>query len=240
MSNDTKLFIGTVTNVYPKRVTTTQRLGNDTELEIVHEAGTIDVLPPVHRIALQGVRVLVPNSGTDSNVNSGFSWLPSVGDTVAVGYLEGYHDFPICFGVLRDPHINYPSEEGQVKDDYIVHHQSDSWIRMRNLEKVNNPSSKIVRSEVKVHHKTGSEIVISEPEENKSEILVQHNTGTSFKIDVEGGITITTEKDISLLGKTVVIGDPNNAQGCHTAETIGFCRYTGEPFNGLPTIKAGT
>jgi len=239
MFEDTKLFLAEVTNVYPKRVVGKQALGTDTEIEVVHEAYTIDVKPAAHRMPLQGVRVLIPTAGTGSNVNSGFVWLPSVGDWVVCGFLEGYPDFAICFGVVRNPLFNKPSDEGEVFDDYVIHHQSDSWIRMRNLEKEQDPSSTQIRSEVKIHHKSGTELEFTEPEVDKCECSITHNTGTIFKIDQEGNIEITTEKDVKVIGKTVTLGDESKAQGVQTKQTIPFCRYTGEPFEGLPNIKAG-
>jgi len=237
---DNTLFIAQVIQVYPKRVVGKQQISNNVEVEIVHEAYTIDVKPAAHRLAIQGVRVITSNTGGSNKIlKSGEVYMPSIGDWVVCAYLEGYPDFAVCLGAIYNPGINEPSEQGEVIEDYVIHHQSDSFIRMRNLEKAVNPSSTISRSEIKINHKTGTKIELTEPSVNKCECNILHNSGTLFKIDVDGNIEIYTKKDIKVLGKSVVLGDEAKAQGVQTAQTIGFCRFTGEPFQGLPNIKAG-
>jgi hypothetical protein len=233
------MFIAEVTSVYPKRVTSKQDLTGSVEVEIVHEAGTIDVKPAAHRAAIQGVRVLIPCAGTSSNVESGFVWLPSVGDWVVCGYLENYPDYAICFGTVRNPLTNNIPETGNIQDDYLIHHQTDSYLRMRNLEKVSNASSSKIRSEIKIRHKTGTEIELTEPSVGKCECNITHNSGATFKIDVDGNISVETSKIIKVTGKDVILGDESKATGVHTQQTHPYCFFTGAPFNGVPHVKAG-
>lgn len=239
MFNYNTMFIAEVTSVYPKRVTSKQDLNGSVEVEVIHEAGTIDVKPATHRAAIQGVRILIPCAGTNASVESGFLWLPSVGDWVICGYLENYPDYAICFGAIRNPFVNNVPITGDVQDDYLVHHQTDSYLRMRNLEKVTDPSSTSIRSEVKIHHKTGTEIELTEPSVGKCECNIKHSSGATFKIDVDGNVLVTTTKSVKLSGKDVIIGDETKATGVQTGQTISFCRFTGEPFQGLPHVKAG-
>lgn len=189
-----QLFLAEVVNVYPKRVVNTQQLNNNTEAQVQHEAYTIDIKPFAGRSELQGVRVISPSSGTNRENGSGFIWMPSIGDWVVCGYLEGYPDYAVCFGSIKHPHFNILSPEGQGYEDFIIHHQSDSWIRIRDLEKYNDISNNKSRSEIKIHHNTGSEIEITESSSGESEINITHSSGSKFSINSEGEIEIESPK----------------------------------------------
>jgi len=195
------LFLGQVTNVYPKRVVLTQTVNGNLQGQVQREAYTIDVKMPAGRLDIQGVRVLSPTSGTNAQNGSGFIWMPAIDDWVVCGYIEDYPDHAVCFGAIKHPYYGKISTEGQGYQDFIIHHQSDSWIRIRDLEKYNSPSSNQTASEIKIHHKSGSEITMNEPSSEQCEISITHQSGTYLKIKEDGTVDLTSS------GTSVKIND---------------------------------
>jgi hypothetical protein len=239
-----KLFLGKVIQVYPQRTKDT----NNNSINVTRDAYSIDVEPAVGRLPLRGVRVLSPIA----SATSGFVWLPNIDDWVVCGYLEDYPDYAICFGVIKHPLYNQVLEDADQYQDCTLSHQSGSYIRMRDLEKGTNQSSTKSRSEIKLHHKNGSEIVLTEPTEGNGEIQITHSSGTQIKILSDGSLNITANKTTTIIGKDInvnaknvtltdqstIIGDANTATGIHTQLTHPVCFFTGAPLNGSPTNKA--
>lgn len=237
------LFLATVIQTYPKRKDDT----NKTSANINRDAYTIDVQPVVSRLPLKRVRVLSPVAGNAS----GFVWLPNIGDWVICAYLEEFKGQTICLGAIKHPAYNKITEEANQYQDCTLSHQSGSWIRMRDLEKGENPSSTKSRSEVVLHHKTGSEIELTEPEMGQSEINITHASGTKINIDVDGNLNIDvlentvingkdltiTAENVKITDKSTIIGDENTATGIHNQLNHPVCFFTGAPFDGSPTNK---
>lgn len=188
------LFLAEVMTVYPKRIILKQDLNSTIQAQVQHEAYTIDVKPAAGRLPIQGVRVISPSSGTNAQNGSGFIWMPAIGDWVVCGYLEGYPDHAVCLGAIKHPYYDTLSSEGQGYEDCIFHHQSNSWIRIRDLEKYSNPSSTKRRSEINLHHSTGAEIKMTEPSTGKCEIEITHPTGATIQITSDGTVNITAKK----------------------------------------------
>ena len=239
-----EIFLAKVIQVYPKRISDT----NNSSVNIPRDAYSIDVQPAIGRLPLRGVRVLSTSSGN----NSGFVWLPNVNDWVVCGYLEGATDYAICFGSIKHPVYNQVKDDANQYQDCTFSHQSGSYIRMRDLEKGSNPSSSKTRSEIKLHHKTGTEIELTEPSEGKSEVNITHTSGTKITISPDGSLNINVAKNSTITGKDItinaqnikladkstIIGDANTATGIHTQKTHPVCYFTGQPFPGSPTNKA--
>jgi len=204
-----QLFLAEVVSVHPSRIINTQQLNGNTEAEVQYEAYTIDVKPFAGRSEMQGVRVLSPSSGTNKENGSGFIWMPSIGDWVVCGYLENFPDFAICFGTIKHPHFNILSSEGQGYEDFIIHHQSDSWIRIRDLSKYNDPSNKESTSEIKIHHKDGAEIQLVSGDED-CEINITHPNGSKISLTSDG-ISIESEKVDITTDLTTINGEEQSA-----------------------------
>lgn len=186
------LFLAEVVNIYPQKIINKQKLNNNIEAEVQHEAYTIDVKPASGRLQIQGVRVLSPTSGTHAQNGSGFVWMPDIGDWVVCGYLEEYSDYAVCLGALKHPFFNTVPDEGSGYNDYLVYHQSSSWMRLRDLIRYSNPSSSQTRSEIKFHHKTGAEIEMTEPNNGECEINITHPSGVAIQINNDGQISLGT------------------------------------------------
>jgi hypothetical protein len=237
------LFLAKVIQVYPKRIQDTKQSSSN----ITRDAYSIDVMPAVGRLPLRNVRVLSHVAG----VTSGFVWMPNVDDWVVCSYLENYPDYAICLGTIKHPSYNQVTSEANQFQDCTLSHQSGSWIRMRDLEKGNNPSSTVSRSEIVLHHKTGSEIEMTEPTLNKSEINIKHSSGTKITIDSSGNIimnvakntTITgndltiNAKNVKIIDKSTTLGDPNTSTAIHTQKTHPICFFTGQTLPGSPYHK---
>lgn len=163
------LFLAQVTAVYYTRTVSKTAVG----VEVIREPGTIDIQPTGGRNVITNIKVLVPNTANVNGKQYGFIWLPNVNDWVVCTYLEGYPDFPVCLGAIYHPQYNRVSEEGQVLKDFVIHHQSDSFVRLR------------------------------EPSPGKSVVTIKHNTGTSIEIDEDGNVNIDTSEKISLNSNTI-------------------------------------
>lgn len=202
--NRTRLFIGRVLSVKPSDY-------------------TITVNPVASRMGMRNVRVIVPNSGNVRGKLSGFSWMPHVGDWAVCGFIEGYPDFPVCFGVIYNGTNTRPPEAGTIDGeyqfyDYVVQHQTGSFIRIRNRNQPYQDSSgnwhepetdlpKVTIQQLLADKKSVNEIELDEPVAGKSTITVTHHTGAKLKIDEDGNVIV-----IPANGKKIKLGSDNSGE----------------------------
>jgi len=199
--NRTKLFVGRVMSINP-------------------EDYTITVLPSSGRMGLRKVRVIVPNSGNVRGKFRGFSWLPYIGDIAVCSFLEGYPDYPVCLGVIYNISNTRPPEAGAEDGeyqyyDYVVQHQTGSFIRIRNL---NQPSfsndtwidpvedlTEITIEQMLADKTKSNKIVMTEESSGSSTMIIEHHTGASVKIDADGNIILTPAS-----GKKIKLGSDSS------------------------------
>jgi len=144
MKNDS-LFYATVTSVYPN--TEYEVVG--TNKSIRRDAYTIDVIPNNNfRGNLVNIPVVRFNSGGEGS--SGTVCLPEKGDMVLCGYVEGFDNYPVCFGSITNKFSQQISPAGNQRHDITFQHISGSYIRMRG-----NGSA-----DIEIKHNSGSTIKI--------------------------------------------------------------------------------
>lgn len=207
--NQTELFIGKILSVDPTTYTMT-------------------IEPSAGRMGLHQVRMLVPNSGNIKGKMRGFNWLPASGDWAVCAFLEGYPDYPICLGVVFNQTNTRPPEAASINGqyqhfDYVVQHQTGSFIRFRNLNQPVQVDDHWIEptldlAEVKLSQLLSdgvkvNEITMEETSQGVSTVKVGHHTGASVVIDSVGNIVVTpaTGKEIKLgsntSGESLVLGD---------------------------------
>lgn len=187
---------------------------------------TISIRPEAGRMGFSNVRVLSPNSAYVNNKFRGFAWMPHPGDWVVCGYLEGYPDLPICFGVLynytnaRPPEAAVGSNGEYQYYDFVVQHETGSFIRMRNLNQpvfANNiwtqPAydlPEVVISQQLANDAGTNNITMTETAAGTSTINITHHSGATIQIDKDGNIIITPKsgQEIRLGGNTAGHGVP--------------------------------
>jgi hypothetical protein len=215
---ENSFFIAKVLNVYIKDEITSDGL-------VIHQAGTMDVLPVAHHMGSRGVRTLSSSLVTKNGVTTGFSWIPSVGSWVVCACLEDYKDSLICLGVLR--HASYstmPVMDGKPLqyEDCVLQHETQSFLRFRNLDTIDDkgnslPPSKTQRgrSEILIKHVTGDSIEITEPNKGSTEISITHHSGATAKIDTSGNIILTPAS-----GKQLKLGGSSASQGVALGDSL--------------------
>ena len=187
---------------------------------VLFAAGTIDVMPPAHRMGIKGVRVLGPNTAHIKGNPRGFYWLPNIGDWVVCGYLEGYPDHAICFGAIFNPGITPPPQAALSIDgktlqmwDIVLQHQTGSYLRFRNRKQPYKDSTGnwvepvYDLSEITINHDAGDTFQINEVTLGKTQFTYTHNSGAQFKIDQNGNITLKPAS-----GKLIKVGSDSSSE----------------------------
>jgi len=219
-------------------------------------AHSVDVLPIAGKSFINGVPVL-RTSRTEFNP-------PREGDIVVCAYIEGVDIWPVCLGVLPTPiqDESLPTAAIDSRDgknityypyDYVIQHQTGSYIRIRNLEKPGTPDEWGVttaptsnRSQITIHNElnNGSEdsIVFNESSAGESTLTISHNTGTEVEIDTSGNVTINAgSNNVTITGGTINIngGTVNlNSNGSGVVTQMCACPVTGIHTQSSSTIKA--
>jgi hypothetical protein len=179
---------------------------------------------------IKGAKVIThAASNVDGNFR-GFVWLPSVGDIVVCAFLENFSGAPVVLGAIYIPvntELNTTgrptSFEGRVATDYLVHHQTGSFLRFRtkdppvySVDPDGDTTWKYTRnqkSEIEIKHRAGDQFLIDEPTYGQTNFTYTHNTGAQVKIDTTGNIILhpASGKEIKLgsdvSSEKLVLGD---------------------------------
>jgi hypothetical protein len=170
-----------------------------------------------------------------SNIKrTGFYVLPNVGDFVICAYINGvpFEGNLICFGSIIT-NTDVKSDQGRRFDDWLMHHRSDSFFRMRCLDSSqkltahdsNNKSGNISfsvedsRSELELNNKDGSIFRITQFKEgyNQSddEISTQSQSGSASKIPALMFGRYPKDVDVNSEKKNELITDRGMIQMLH-------------------------
>jgi len=115
--------------------------------------------------------------------------------------------------------------------DYVVQHQTGSYIRMRNLSKAskNNSTGFVITPEnnlpeIKIYQRLASSksgtdsansIILSEETAGQSSVQIYHHTGAYIKINTDGNIILYPAS-----GKNVLLGDVSASEGVPLGQTL--------------------
>jgi len=217
---------------------------------VKQQAGTFDGVSPNGRGEVKGVRILVP-SAPNTGVQAGLVTYPSVGDTTVCAYLEGYPDYPVCFGVLMLPSSSSPSKQASKQQDMVVHHPSNSFLRLRNKANTEDKiETEVTASEIRLQHRSGCNIVIEDfldGNDLKTAVMITGPQNATFVLDSAGNVSIVTSGNIYLKGKKTIhqnyIGGlaektrelfEEGKDEVHTNRTIERDTFTGKVYRGVP------
>jgi hypothetical protein len=241
--NQNSLFIGRVLGINPANY-------------------TISIRPQAGRMGFDNVRVIAPNTAYINGRFRGFSWMPHPGDWVVCGYLEGYPDLPVCFGAIYNFTNTRPPEAATEIDnngvnqyqfyDYVIQHETGSFIRIRNLNQplFNStsgswvePSTNLTQLNITQQLSDNinvNEIVLEETAVGNSTVTISHNSGATIKIDKDGNIIL-----IPTDGKTIYIGDSTGTKkivldGDSTSGHSHTYTWTGSPGSGTTGSSTDT
>lgn len=209
--NQTELFIGKILSVDPATY-------------------TLSVQPTAGRMGLRQVRMLVSNSGNIKGKMRGFNWLPASGDWAVCAFLEGYPDYPVCLGIVFNETNTRPPEAASINGqyqhfDYVVQHQTGSFIRFRNKNQPVQVADQWIEpslnlAEVKLSQLLSdgtkvNEITMEETSQGVSTVKVEHHTGASVVIDSVGNIVVTPAS-----GKNVLLGGSGASHGLSLGDSL--------------------
>jgi len=211
--HQTELFVGRVTSVYP-------------------ETYTLSVMPLAGRMGMKYVRVTTQNAcALRNNQTQGYFWMPHVNDTVVCAFVEGMPDYPICLGVLFTDTFTKPPQAATKSVggidvyqhyDYVVQHQTGSFIRIRNLNQPTQSSSGSTTGEWQLPTTDLPEIVIQQQLANKTDyneikltetvagtstVNITHHSGATIQIDKDGNVIITPAS-----GKKIELGSSSSSE----------------------------
>lgn len=183
---DKSLFYARVSSVYPEIVYEISGINKI----IKRDAYTIDIVPTSNK---RGVFINVPvirlNSGGING--TGISMMPSEGDLVLCGYVEGYSEYPVCLGTINNKHTQNITTQGNQRNDFTLHHSSGNYVQLRD-------------NTITIKHNSGTEVHISEggtiniyssSDININSDTVVNITGTE-KVNIKGSeeVNITSSK----------------------------------------------
>lgn len=169
MMKDNSLFFAIVTAVYPNEVSERK----EGTKNVIRDSYTIDIKPTTsHRGLLINVPVVRLDSG--GHAGTGTTLMPSEGDLVVCGYIEGFNNFPVCLGTITNKFSQTVSRAGNNRHDYTFHHKSGNYIQMRGKE-------------INIQHTSGTKISINA----SGEVLI--NTSTlnlkTDTINIDSGLS---------------------------------------------------
>lgn len=244
--NNPFLFLATVIKVNYENILAT----DGDNKQYTTQAGTIEVASLSGKGQLTNVRVIVPGT-SNLGVVAGWVLYPSVGDTVVCGYLEGMSGYAVCLGAIYGNNSNKPSAQGRRQQDIVLHHPSNSFIRMRNKS---NTDTKIDTdhslSEVRIQHRSGCNIVMEDfldGDDIKTTVSITGPQNTVVNIDATGNVNIISQKDMVVKTNRYVVQNYLPAAQEQTRElletgkdevltnrNIPYDTFTGRPIRGTP------
>jgi hypothetical protein len=180
------LFYATVSSVYPEIVYEVSGVNKI----IKRDAYTVDIVPTsTSRGIFINVPVLRMNSGGIGS--TGISMMPSEGDLVLCGYIEGYSEYPVCLGTINNKHKQSITSQGNKRNDFTLHHASGNYVQLRdNIIKIKHTSG----AEVQISG-DGNINIYSSSDININSDTVVNITGTE-KVNIKGSeeVNITSSK----------------------------------------------
>lgn len=185
---DTSLFYATVSSVYPEIV---YEVSGTTKV-VKRDAYTIDIIPTSNK---RGVFINVPvirlNSG--GTRGTGVSVLPTEGDLVLCGYIEGFSEFPVCLGSVNNKHTQTLTVEGNRRNDFTFQHVSGNYIRLRD-------------NTINIKHTSGTEIDINE------DGIININSTSDINVTSDTQVNVTSAEKVAIVSGNIELGEEAQEQ----------------------------